>query len=147
VRCASCPVPPDQSCQGECPGLGRLCGQIAAGDDSAARLVLFKAGAKCPATQPPPADGPPKPPPLLTRAVNFLGAVVSHAAAGRPKSSPETVAARLAVCGTCPQRLPGGVCAGCGCNLTVKASWADTDCPKGLWPATAPPAPPGPASG
>lgn len=83
-----------------------------------------------------PVSAPPvEAPRLITRVVNFAGAVVSHVAAGLPTLGPEAVAARLAVCeAPCPQRLPDGVCAGCGCHLREKARWADMDCPEGLWP-------------
>lgn len=73
-------------------------------------------------------------PDLLTKAVNFASAVVTHVAAGMPTASPELKAARLAVCEPCDQRLPGGTCVGCGCNLDLKASWEDQECPKGKWP-------------
>lgn len=77
---------------------------------------------------------------LLIKALNFASAVVAHAAAGMPEASPELKAARLAVCNgepgcpPCDQRLPGGTCAGCGCDLDWAASWADKDCPLGKWP-------------
>lgn len=81
-----------------------------------------------------PAPAPATPPGLLARAVTFAGAVARDAAAGMPRVSDEAYAARLAVCEPCPQRLPGGTCAGCGCVLSVKARWGAETCPEGRWP-------------
>ncbi len=81
-------------------------------------------------------DAPPVTPSLARRAAHFAGAVVQHVATGMKTLDADAVKARLAVCNApCDQRLPGGVCAGCGCNLKLKASWADQDCPLGKWPA------------
>jgi hypothetical protein len=100
-------------------------------------VVLRLAGFLPPEGPPPPAAViPPQAPGLLTKAVNFATAVAGHVAAGMPEATPELKAARLAVCSTCDQRLPGGVCAGCGCDLDRKASWRDQDCPLGKWPVT-----------
>jgi hypothetical protein len=81
-------------------------------------------------------DEPPAPaaPPLLTRAVNFAGAVFGHVAAGMPQADPATVAARLAVCGGCERFIAPNSCAVCGCNLSAKASWLDSACPLDKWP-------------
>lgn len=72
-------------------------------------------------------------PGLLRKAANFTRAVVSHVTAGLPILDEAATAARLAVCATCPARRDGS-CTLCGCNLAVKASWRDQDCPRGLWP-------------
>jgi hypothetical protein len=82
-----------------------------------------------PVTPPPPVL-----PTFLNRVGNFVEAVVEHIAAGMPSAQPDEIAARLAICQPCDQRLPGNQCAGCGCNLAWKASWADQDCPLGKWP-------------
>jgi hypothetical protein len=80
-------------------------------------------------------DAAPEPPPLLTRAVNFAGAVVAHVAAGLPTADPATKAARLAVCGGCERFIAPNSCAVCGCNLDAKAGWAEQECPEGKWAA------------
>lgn len=129
MRCASCPVTSGE-CHGETGARPHFCGWAATGEPGKLMLIRdVSAGAP-----------PPTPPPILTRAVNLAGAVASHFAAGLPKASEELKAARLAVCigppggKPCDQRLPGGTCAGCGCNLSVKAGWAEQECPLGKWP-------------
>lgn len=85
-----------------------------------------------------PDPGRPRPPGWAEKTGNFAAALAGHVLAGCPTADAATVAARLAVCEPCPQRLPGGTCAGCGCNLRVKAGWADQHCPLGKWPGDAP---------
>lgn len=72
-------------------------------------------------------------PSLVQQAANFVGAVVGHVAAGAPTASQETRDARLAICRTneCGFYREGDRCGhgGCGCYLTVKASWAEQRCP------------------
>jgi hypothetical protein len=82
--------------------------------------------------------GEPAPVPLIRKAVNLAGSAVRHVAAGKPQSSPELVAARLAVCRVCDQyRASDGTCGGakgCGCFVERKARWAEQACPIGKWP-------------
>ena len=73
-------------------------------------------------------------PGLFTRAANFASAAVSHVRAGRPQLGDAAYEARLAICATCDQLLPGGQCAGCGCNLRLKARWSEQACPLDKWP-------------
>ncbi len=68
------------------------------------------------------------PPSLMTKAGTFLGALYHHVAAGSPTLSPEQTEARLAICRPCDQ-YDEGSCKICGCNLAIKASWADMSCP------------------
>lgn len=88
----------------------------------------------------PVAPPPPEIPSLITRIGNFASSVVAHVAQGMPTLEPEAVEARLAVCNgppegpPCDQRSPGGVCAGCGCYVNLKATWSDQVCPLGKWP-------------
>ena len=133
AKCEHCPVPADLDCLGACGG--PMCGLVASGHDAAARHVLHHAGRPCDGEGSAP-DTPPPPqlPGILTRAANFAAAVAAHVAAGLPTLPPEATAARLAVCAPCDQRLPGGECAVCGCNLTVKASWREQECPLDKWP-------------
>lgn len=78
------------------------------------------------------AEPPPAMPPLTTQAANYARAVAEHAAAGFPRASGETVAARLTICRAC-DRWVGGRCAECGCPMAIKAQWAEQKCPLGKW--------------
>jgi hypothetical protein len=136
MSCEHCPVK-GRDCYGTGP-LPHLCEWAA--DPARAGAVVRRHDF------PPPAVGvpaPTSPPPLVGRIANFLKAAGRHVAAGMPAASPELQAARLAVCDGCDQRLPGGTCAGCGCNLSIKSSWLGEVCPKGKWPT----APTGQSSG
>ena len=81
-------------------------------------------------------------PSLLTQAANLAGAVARHVAAGRPQASPEVVEARLAICRVCDHyRASDGRCGGkqgCGCYVSIKASWEDQRCPLNRWPSSGP---------
>lgn len=70
---------------------------------------------------------------MIQKAINFASAVAHHVAAGLPRLSEDETAARLAVCQGCPQ-FHDRTCALCGCNMRIKASWAEQDCPLGKWP-------------
>lgn len=68
------------------------------------------------------------------RVVTFAGAVAGHVAAGCPVLSAEETEARLAICHACDQ-WDNGKCRMCGCTMmSLKASWADQQCPLGKWP-------------
>lgn len=74
----------------------------------------------------------------LTPARAVTGAVgLARALTGTGGASAEQVAARLAVCGSCPDRVTTlGVdrCRLCSCVLAAKARNADQQCPAGRWP-------------
>lgn len=72
-------------------------------------------------------------PSLLEKAKNFATSVTQHVVAGLPRLSEKDVDARLAVCQACPQ-FDGHSCRLCGCNMRIKASWAEQKCPLGKWP-------------
>lgn len=80
-----------------------------------------------------PSREPIKFPSVTQKIANFAQAVVTHAAAGFPRLSEEETASRLAVCHECPQ-FHDRTCILCGCNMKIKASWADQKCPLGKWP-------------
>jgi hypothetical protein len=71
-------------------------------------------------------------PSLARQAVNFVGAVASHVAAGMPTATDEQKNARLAICRACENYLDGS-CRLCGCGLETKAGWSDQACPIGKW--------------
>jgi len=71
-------------------------------------------------------------PSLLTKAISFGKAVVSHAASGFAKVSDEVFEERMRICGECPN-LNGDACKLCGCNLKIKARWATQKCPASKW--------------
>jgi hypothetical protein len=78
-----------------------------------------------PATNP---DGPKiAPPGIVRQAINFAGAVLNHVLSGEA-ASPELQAERLAICGACEHDVDGW-CQVCGCNLSVKVSFAEQRCP------------------
>lgn len=79
----------------------------------------------------------PAPPPLGRQVVNFVRAQIRHVADGRVKASPELLAARLAVCETCPLlRRSDRRCTAisCGCPVDAKATYRSESCPHGRWP-------------
>jgi hypothetical protein len=72
---------------------------------------------------------PPVPKPGLVRmALNLAGAVKDHVLAGMPKVDDGTYEQRRGVCAACPN-LDGESCGACGCDLGIKARWADQSCP------------------
>lgn len=74
-------------------------------------------------------------PPLPQRVIDFVRASIEHIKAGRPKRTEEQVAACLAVCETCPEKVPDqDRCKKCGCYLKLKAQWAGQRCPLKKWP-------------
>lgn len=70
---------------------------------------------------------------LKEKVVNFASAVVHHVAAGFPRLSDEETELRLDICHGCPQ-FHDRTCVLCGCNMRIKASWAEQKCPLGKWP-------------
>lgn len=81
-----------------------------------------------------------KDPSLLQKAVNFTAAAIGHVMAGLPVLSDEKTQERLEICRSnqCGNYKDGS-CRKCGCNLPLKARWAEQKCPEGLWPVTSPP--------
>jgi hypothetical protein len=81
-----------------------------------------------------------QPPNMLQKTINFTKALAKHIQTGRIILPPEKSEERLNVCRSNMCGMFNGVnkCnhKKCGCNLKVKASWADQDCPMGLWPLT-----------
>lgn len=85
-------------------------------------------------------------PTISTRINNFTTATVKHIKSGRPHCSDEQRKERFEICksdkcGMFVKRGDGGICAHqkCGCILRSegwfmdKLSWADSECPLGLW--------------
>jgi hypothetical protein len=72
-------------------------------------------------------------PRLGRQALNFLTAVVQHAASGAQRSSDELIEARRQACDLCEYRN-GERCSQCGCYLAEKVTWKEQPCPLGRWP-------------
>jgi hypothetical protein len=69
----------------------------------------------------------------LQKAVNFVGAMFRHIAAGSPKVTEEQHKVRVDVCHGCPQ-FKAGYCLLCGCGIEAKAWFAEQKCPLDKWP-------------
>lgn len=81
-----------------------------------------------------------KPPPMLTRIMNFAAAFARHVAAGGKTLPKAESKERLAICDKCPHRisvLGCRVCGLCGCALALKSTWPEQSCPIKLWPGDA----------
>lgn len=77
-------------------------------------------------------------PSLLTRAMNFTGAVIQHVASGAVKATEAEVARRVSICAAnaCGLFEPTKrVCRStkCGCFVDTKATWQEQACPLDLW--------------
>jgi len=76
-------------------------------------------------------------PSFARRVKNFAGAVARHVRTGRRKVSAEVAAERLAICrGGCEMFNSKRVSCRhkkCGCNLKLKTTWADQECPLSKW--------------
>lgn len=133
MRCGHCPVPADLPCDES----GIRCRRAGEPGNDAFRAMLVRHARIHAQT-----------PGMVQKAVNFVGAVLQHAAAGMPAAPDDVKAARLAICRSnrCGLYREGDICghSSCGCNLVAKAGWADQACPLGLWAAViaAPPAAP-----
>lgn len=80
---------------------------------------------------------PPPSPRLLRKAARLasaIGAETMAIARRRPKLTPEQVAARLAICGSCDQLRSNRTCAKCGCFVDAKARFRSQVCPLRKWP-------------
>ena len=66
------------------------------------------------------------------KAWNFAKAVAKHAKAGFPTVSDEEYKLRELACSVC-NHLNNNSCNLCGCNLSVKAAWAEQECPIDRW--------------
>ena len=76
-------------------------------------------------------------PSLLKRARSLARAVSLETMAiarRRPNLTPEQVAARLAICGSCDQLRSNRTCAKCGCFVEAKARFRSQVCPLRKWP-------------
>lgn len=78
-------------------------------------------------------------PPLIIRGLNFASAMARWTLAGFPRRAPEEIAARLAVCESCPH-FAKNHCTHCGCacvetdQILNKLALATETCPDGRWP-------------
>lgn len=73
-------------------------------------------------------------PSLFQKIVNLSRAVTQHVAAGLQHTDEETVKYRLEICHTCDRFNPThSTCRVCGCNMTIKAKWAEQRCPINKW--------------
>lgn len=75
-----------------------------------------------------------QPPGTLRKALNFAKALAAHSMTGQKLVSDEVHAKRLELCVVCDRRFHD-VCGECGCVVTLKASWADQECPLKKWTA------------
>lgn len=153
MRCNHCPCPPGPTCPGE--RNGEICVKA---DPSSPN---FRSGIRRnlanwkdrdhaaqqegdgSATRP---DSPNSRPGIAAKILNLAGAVVQHVAAGAPTLSDEQTAERLAICRGCENFDVGRAgCRLCGCNMQIKANWAEQACPIGKWgPITPEPIEPAP---
>lgn len=65
-------------------------------------------------------------------AKNFAKSLKNHAVDGFKKSPLEVMENRLMKCSLCDYRVESN-CSVCGCNLELKASWKEQECPLGKW--------------
>lgn len=70
---------------------------------------------------------------MIEKAAGFAYELARHVAAGLPKLKDHKVFTRLMVCESC-DRYHDRTCGICGCNMRIKASWAEQKCPLGKWP-------------
>lgn len=75
---------------------------------------------------------------FLGKAVQFAGALITHALEGFPKVPLDVFEERQTICGRC---LPyydraRNKCKKCSCDLSVKLWWAEQECPDGRWGRT-----------
>jgi hypothetical protein len=134
-RCTDCPVAEGRACIAAAlpESFGHFCGWAKDGEPTRrAHVVNRSAIAE--------ANPPAVPMPGLARqAVNFVGAVAHHVAAGMPSAPAEVKAARLAICRECDLYVPETA----RCR-DVRCGWADMSCPLDppRWgPVTSPTAP------
>lgn len=121
-KCLHCPLADDAS--RECPGQknGRVC---------------YRADPKSQNHTPG----------ILAKILGFTVAAAKHFAAGMPTVTAEVQASRLAICQACEHyEADRDACTRCGCGMTLKVSWAESQCPLDppKWGITEPP-PAGPA--
>lgn len=135
TKCHACPVPDGRACPARTLPHPRYCQLVDPAHPDFRPEYREHLAADAPSDAG--ADGP-RGPGLVTKALNFAGALASHVAHGMPTLSDADFEARLAVCETCPNLVPPervcGGSTGCGCYLDVKARWAEQECPLGKWP-------------
>jgi hypothetical protein len=71
-------------------------------------------------------------PSAFRQVLNFTGALSRHVAAGCPRTPPDELARRQALCLACEHHREGR-CKKCGCVLRAKQAWAGEKCPVGRW--------------
>ncbi len=75
---------------------------------------------------------------VAARARNFLAASAGHLLAGLPVLTDEEYGLRMDACRSCDAfEAAADSCKVCGCRLSVKARWAEQDCPLGKWVGSA----------
>lgn len=135
TRCADCPTPEAIACIG-----GWYC-RLATGSAMDRQAVIARSEIAAglepstidPALVPEMARAETAPPSGPVRAVRFLRALIAHARDGFRTLPVERSEARLVVCRACPE-FNAGACKLCGCNMALKATWADQECPLKKWP-------------
>lgn len=70
----------------------------------------------------------------MTRAEKLRQRAKGTAAIRASFSARDIRAARLTICESCPDLLPGRRCGKCGCSIVTRASRKDGTCPAGRWP-------------
>jgi hypothetical protein len=75
-------------------------------------------------------------PGILQKAVNFTKAAFNHLKHGLTILPPEKSQERLNICHSCEMFDGKNTCRHkkCGCQLSVKATWAEQECPLNKWP-------------
>ena len=73
----------------------------------------------------------------LNKVVAYGEALVTHISNGSPVTPPDIFNQRITLCTNCEFRnkdkLDMVECSVCGCDMNLKASWADMECPKKFW--------------
>jgi hypothetical protein len=136
MRCEHCPVEVGKTCLGDTnpEAFPHFCRWATSPEPREREMVVLRSAvgyAPPERVEPAPAATGPG---LLTRAVNFGKAIVSHVAAGRPEADEPTASARLAICLGCEHLDARAMtCNLCGCALFVKTYWLDQHCPIEKW--------------
>lgn len=65
---------------------------------------------------------------------NFAKATIKYVSNGMKNVSHKEFIGRMVTCNKCPLLdITNGTCTVCGCEVSVKGSWATEKCPKGKW--------------
>lgn len=73
-------------------------------------------------------------PSLFKKAINFGKALVDHALSGFKTLNDEEYKKRIDICNSCEFLSESKSCNKCGCNIELKAKWAEQECPEKKWP-------------